>query len=221
MNRVVKFFYRTHFKTVCVSILVFAASALALNLIFPGEVIGNGVMRSGRFSGMYAGFPAMCITFQTIWAIQCSGVNLNVALSMGARRRDYLIVCHLFLILETLFSMVMIHLLYMIDLKFTILGSFSEYMYTPEKFWLFGLFALSCQFTGLGCMAIGAGRRVIGGVLMAVFTMGMIMSVTFFAVVDSFGNWGILPGAITAGIIIFGIIGEIGYLRYMKKATVI
>jgi len=206
---------------ICGVVSIFAAVALTLNLTFPGEVIGNGVIRSGQFTGMYAGFPAMCVTFQTIMAIQCSGVNVNVALAMGARRRDYVLASQACMLIETLFSMAMVHLLYLLDQQFNILGRFSSYMYAPDKFWLFFLLLVCSQCAALGCMAIGAKRRAVGAVLMVVFTMGMVMGMGFLGTIDDYGIWGDLPAIMIGASIVFGIIGELKYLSYMKKATVV
>ena len=220
MKRVLKFCFRTHFVQVSGLIFLIAAVSLILNLLSPARPIGDGLYTGGKFASFYSGFPLMCVLLQSILSIQCAGVNMNVAITMGARRRDYAVVIHIFLIIETVISLLLIHGLYLLNEKLFILSRFYTYFYSPENMPMLAMLIIAAQTTGMGCMTIGSDKRVLGSMLMAVLTMALMTAFMFSMGVLTIELWGDLPAIIFGALALASLAGEIGYWRYALKATV-
>lgn len=209
MKSVMKFLLRSHVLTTIGSLALIGTSAAVLNLLFPG----------GFFASYYAGFPMMCVILLAVMSISLSGIYLNVALAMGARRRDFCVCVHLCVILEALLSLALIYGLYLFDTHFGLLPQFNSYFYTPDALWMTVFYLVCGQVIALGCMALGADHRRLGSVLTALMVMFLIFSYIFTVALADLELWS-GQGIILAVLTVCTVLAEVFYLRYMKKATV-
>ena len=161
----------------------------------------------------------MCVIMLAVMSISLSGVYLNVALSMGARRLDFCACVHLCIVLETLLSLALIYGLYLFDAHFHLLPQFNSYFYTPDELGLTALYLVCGQVMAVGCMAFGADHRRLGSVLTALMVMFLIFSYIFTVALADLGLWS-GQGIILAVLTVCTVLAEVIYLRYMKKATV-
>ena len=108
MTSALKFVLRVHTLPFCGILFLYALLVSVLNQLFPG----------GYFSMYYAAFPLFCIIILAMSAISLGGVHMNLALSMGACRRDYCKSVHADILLTTLFALTLHTVLYHFQTRF-------------------------------------------------------------------------------------------------------
>lgn len=188
MGRTIRFFFRTSLINLGV-ILAFAA------LVTLGAIATDA---SGLFETYFSLFPAMglMILFMLSYALCTS--QLNIALSFGARRKDYFPAMHINMVYYAAAVTLLQQVMLLLSQSFGWQdreGWRSLLTLGGQPILLFFLLCLLLQMIGGACGLLMIRSRAVGLVIMACVTLFAIASVVFLMLTATHGagSWGDLP----------------------------
>ncbi|MGE4353709.1 MAG: hypothetical protein AB7D36_06460, partial [Oscillospiraceae bacterium] len=187
--------------------------AVVLNYIFPGSF----------FSTYYTGFPFMAVSFLYVFSMMLSLSYMNVALSMGARRKSMIFAVHIAILIATILAMLISLIFYYIQFYPPFSTLDSPYLFNIDSAGIWAVFMIVAQIMGIGIGAASVDNRKLG-ILLTVISMLLLMSSLMFSIVNSyfehFNLWGNLIHVLTVVLTCSAVGSEVYFLHYMKSVTV-
>jgi len=167
------------------------------------------------FATYYGLFPLMCIMCLFIFSFAVCTSDLQLAVSFGARRRDYFKAIHLYILLNVVvcsgIQAVMAWIpqaTHWANLDTTL----SLLSLGGGAFWVFPLLCLTMQIIGGMCGLVMLRSRLLGALIMAVL---MVVGITAVVILmleanhNSFRLWGDLPPILLALLVVGAAVGEV------------
>lgn len=213
--------FRFLMLTALPNLAIVAGTAAVISL---GTVLfGSGMDDNNVFQTYFGMFPMMQLMIFFLLSFNLSTINLNIALSFGARREDY------FLALQGVFGVYTLGgwaiqkgmaflpgLLKMED---------SDHWYTmlslgEQPFWVYPLVLLTVIVLGCLCGLLSARSKVWR---VAVFLMAMVIGVAAVVMVlvwTNHGGWGDLPAILAVGMVLVFVLSEYFLRRVIRRAVV-
>ena len=209
MKALCKYMCFTYLKYYVGSLFALGAAAALLNLLFP----------AGFFQSYFEGFSIYSLVMALITTTLLTGSWFNVALSMGARRRDYFIAMQLSIIVGVAASMVLIY-----AMQFISEHAFSKYgydfMFNPGMAPHTVIAVFAAQLVGCLCTVAGMWKKWLS---VAVCVVYMMLAVTVLLVQMTALEgifWFSLPWILSGVELLFAAGAEFIVLRYMNRAVV-
>ena len=177
------------------------------------------------FATYYGLFPLMCLMCLFIFSFAMCTSDLQLAVSFGARRRDYYKAIHLYILLNVVVCSGIQAVMAWIprathwDNLDTTLSLLSL---CCSSFWLFPLLCFSMQVIGCVCGLVMIHSRLLGALIMAVLMAAGITAVVFLMLSANrgFHLWGDLPAILLALLVAGAAAGEVVIWRKISRFSV-
>ena len=177
------------------------------------------------FATYYGLFPLMCLMCLFIFSFAMCTSDLQLAVSFGARRRDYFKAIHLYILMNVVVYSTLQWVLAWIprathwdnlDTTLSLLSLCSS------SFWLFPLLCFSMQVIGCVCGLVMIHSRLLGALIMAVLMAAGITAVVFLMLSANrgFHLWGDLPAILLALLAVGAAAGEVVLWRRISHFSV-
>lgn len=206
-------------------VLGFAAVLVLGNVLTDGGQNADGLIAE-QFTQYYELFPLMLVMIVFLLSFGLCTSNLNMALSFGARRRDYFWAVQGSILLYTLVfwgvQLFMTALPYRLDWWATTEWSVMMTL-GGNPFWAYPLVCMTFSAAGCALGPLNYKSRVWNAIVIAVL-MGLGVGVVFLLLVISHhiktGLWGDLPAILLAAMVVIFVLSEYFIWRAVHRAVV-
>ena len=210
-----RFLGRNYLLNNLLAVAIIGASAVLLNLIFPG----------GYFESYYNGYPMMAGMFFLLFTGSTPGPYANTALAMGARRAHLAAAAFLCMAisLAAVLGFVFLVSLAVYVPPFSHSQYEYNYLFSVDSLPMFVLFYFCAQMLGLGCgtLSLKSRRAAIAAyALTAGIYMLAFMLMIFMTLMDTHILFGQLSLALTLVCTASAAAGAVYFLRNLKNMTV-
>lgn len=204
------------------AILGFAV-VVTVGAILTGVPNGADMGAAGLFRTYFGSFPFMCIIMVYIFAFALCTSNLNMALSFGAKRRDFFWGVQGALVFYTLVCWGLQAVMASIPTRWVGADRLTTLMSLAlSSFWQYPLFLMSVM--ALGCLVgLLFVRSKVVGVSLMVFSVLVFLATLVLLLLSSDGAiqlWGDLPLVLTLVMALILVVSELLIWRTIKRSVV-
>ena len=211
MLPVIKYLTRNFLLSYVIGLAAIGAIAVALNLLWPDGILDSYL----------SGYPTFTMIMALIMPMTISGALLDVALSMGSRRRDYFAGIQAVILVSSVISVAFIYAVYLV-VQSDLLARYDYsyyYYFSPELAPHTAVLIFAAHLIGAGAGALSQRRKWLSMLIFGASTM-ILTTISIVQIAARAGLWGDLVWILSLVVIILAAVLEVVLWRHVSRATV-